>query len=145
MFERLVIVVGIVVAVLMVRGALRLWTCYRMEHTPVASEIAGLAGIVQEGRPAVLAFSTPGCAECRSTQRPALEKLQALMGGSVQVTHLSVPDHSALVEQFGILTVPATVILDERGVTRQINLRYTSAERLQTQLHEIGVHPNNAA
>jgi hypothetical protein len=61
------------------------------------------------------------------------------MGSRVQVAHLSVPDHSALVQQFGILTVPATVILDERGVTRQINLRYTSVERLQTQLHEIGV------
>lgn len=137
MQERIFIVVGVILAVYAVWGLLRLWTRYRIDHTPAVSEIAALAGVVESGRPAILAFSTPGCVECRSLQRPALEKLTASMGETLQVAHLSVPEYPALVEQFGILTVPATVILDKQGITRHINLRYISAERLQSQIGEL--------
>ncbi len=137
MLERSMVILAVVLAVYAVWGLLRLWTRYRIQNAPMASQIAELAGLVQLGRPAILAFSTPGCAECRSLQRPALEKLAASLGDGVQVAHLSVPEHPTLIEQFGILTVPATVILDERGKARHINLRYASAERLQTQLGEL--------
>jgi hypothetical protein len=43
-------------------------------------------------------------------------------------------DHPDLVQKIGILTVPATVVLDSSGTVRHLNLGYASDVRLREQL-----------
>ena len=81
-----------------------------------------------------IAFSTPSCAECRTRQAPALSRLAIALGDQVTVRSLSALDHPDLVQKIGILTVPATVVLDSSGTVRHLNLGYASDARLREQL-----------
>ena len=134
MIERTLVVILVAAALVAAWRLLvlsRHWHLRRLRGSPVLPE---LASFLKPGRPTVLAFSTPGCGECRSLQLPALQQLHARLQDRVHIAHISAPEHPALVSHFGILTVPATVILDETGVARHINLRYTGADRLQSQV-----------
>lgn len=136
MFERFLIVLLIGAAVIAAWRLVGLWQARRLQQLKQSPLLPELVSLLIPGRPTVLAFSTPGCSECRSLQLPALQKLATRLPEQVAIAHLSVPEHPALVEHFGILTVPATVVLDAAGTVQHINLRYTDAERLQAQLQE---------
>lgn len=131
MVERLLILAAVALGVALVWAGLRAWRARRVAR--LAGE-APLAGIVPPGRPAVVAFTSPGCAECRSRQAPALARLEAELGDAVTVRTLAAPDHPDLAGRLGILTVPATVVLDARGAVRQLNLGFAPAERLAEQV-----------
>ncbi len=138
MGERIVVVLLVATALFATARLIGMWRRRRLRSIAASPVLPELQPLLRPDRPTVLAFSTPGCVECRSLQRPALQQLTATLGDSIHVAQLSVPEHPTLVSHFGILTVPATVILDKAGAVRHVNLRYTDAERLQSQLQEIG-------
>lgn len=136
MLERLLIV-GVVAALVLASSWLvRAWIVARVRRARRAPVPAELVPLIRPGRPTVLAFSTPGCTECRALQLPALRQLGARLREQVTVAHVSVPEHPTLVEHYGILTVPATVILDASGTVRHVNLRFASVDRLHSQVLE---------
>lgn len=131
MIDRLLIL-GLVAAAIAVGWAvLRLWRAWLLRRLGAESPLEGL---IPPGRPAIVAFSTPTCAECRTRQAPTLARLSAALGEAVVVRSLSAIDHPDLVDRIGILTVPATVVLDREGHVRNLNLGYASDERLSAQL-----------
>lgn len=83
---------------------------------------------------AILSFSTRTCSECRTRQAPALRRLSERLGEAVRIVAVDPSEHNELVSQLGILTVPATVVLDQDYQVRHINLGYTSDNELHTQL-----------
>lgn len=136
MIMRMLILVGLAVLLLGVWQLLRLWQRRRVQALQDASLVLPLttAALLSPGQAAVLAFSTPSCAECRTRQAPALKRLSALLGEGVAIVSLSALDHPELVAQLGILTVPATVVLDPDRRVRHINLGYASEQRLGEQV-----------
>jgi thiol-disulfide isomerase/thioredoxin len=131
MIDRLVILALLVVAGAIVYAGVGVWQGRRMRR--LASE-APFAQLVPPGRPAVVAFSTPSCAECRTRQAPALRRLSDRLGDRAVVASLSALEHPELVSKIGILTVPATVVLDARGAVRQVNLGFADEGRLAAQV-----------
>ena len=112
-------------------GLAWLWRLWRVRRLRAEGP---LAAIVPPGRPAVVAFSTPSCAECRTRQVPALARLAAELGDAITVRSLSALEHPDLVRRVGILTVPATLVLDAAGAVRHLNLGYASDRKLREQL-----------
>jgi uncharacterized SAM-binding protein YcdF (DUF218 family) len=135
MVERILILLLLALVIAAGWGLLRLWRRTKLHalrgETP-------LAGVVPAGRTAVVAFSTPNCAECHTRQAPALARLATALGDSVTVRSLSALEHPEIVRQIGILTVPATIVLDRDGYVRSLNLGYASAERLRDQVASVG-------
>ncbi len=131
MFERIFILFALALLIASVWAAVRLWSAWKLRRLRAAAPLADLA---PPGRPAVIAFSTPSCAECRTRQAPALSRLAAALGDQVTVCSLSALEHPDLVQRIGILTVPATVVLDAAGMVRHLNLGYASDVRLREQL-----------
>jgi hypothetical protein len=128
MFERVIILIGLAFLIAVGWAAIRLWLAWKLRTaTP-------LADLAPSGRPAVIAFSTPSCVECRVRQAPALSRLAAALGDQVTVRSLSALEHPDLVKKIGILTVPATIVLDSAGKLRHLNLGYASDVRLREQL-----------
>src|SRR3954452_6129006 len=136
MTTRIFIVILVAAGIVVARQIFLLWRQRRLERVQRAPVLPELAALLQPGQPTVLAFSTPGCTECRTLQTPALRKLDERLRGQIHVAHLSAPEHPELVSHFGILTVPATVVLDADGVARHVNLRYTNQDRLYDQVLE---------
>lgn len=87
-----------------------------------------------DGRPTVVAFSTPGCGVCRSAQRPALAALQAVAPRPVRVIHVDAADRHEVARAFGVMTVPATFVLDDDGRVVAANQGLATADRLAAQL-----------
>lgn len=132
--DRLLILAGLALAVALVWLAVRVWRARKL--AALAAE-APFAAIVPPGRPAVVAFSTPTCAECRTRQAPALVRLRAELGDAVTVRTLAAPEHPELVERLGVLTVPATAVVDARGTVRALNLGFADAVRLAAQVRDL--------
>ena len=131
MVERSLILIALGLAIVAAWGVLRIWRAAQLRRL---SGKAPLAGLIPTGRPAVVAFSTPMCAECRTRQAPALARLSSALGDAVTIRSLSALEYPDLIDRIGILTVPATVVLDAYGRVRELNLGYVSDERLREQL-----------
>ncbi len=84
MLERLIILIGLALLIAAGWGVLRLWRGWKLRQLRGAAPLATVAPL---GRPAVIAFSTPSCAECKSLQAPALSRLNAALGESITVRH----------------------------------------------------------
>jgi thiol-disulfide isomerase/thioredoxin len=95
-----------------------------------------------DGRPTVVAFSTPSCAACHSAQKPALAALQSRAGAGVRVVEVDSVAQPGVAEAFGVLTVPATAVLDRTGRVAALNQGFASADRLADQL---GLAPATAS
>lgn len=134
MIERLLIIAVIAVVIALAWMALRAWRTQRLRSL---ARRTPFAGIIPPGKPAVVGFSTPGCIECRTRQVPTLARLSASLGDQVTIRTLPVAEHPQLVDHLGILTAPATVIIDAMGVVRFVNLGFADAEKLATQVNSV--------
>ena len=135
MFERIFILCGLALLIAAGWAGVRVWSAWKLRRLRAAAPLADLA---PPGRPAVIAFSTPSCVECRTRQAPALARLAAVLGDQVTVRSLSALEYPDLVQKIGILTVPATVVLDSVGTVRHLKLGYASDARLREQLAGAG-------
>lgn len=125
---------------LLAGGAALYWLFNRMILFRANQKTLGLAAF-KPGKPAVLYFTMPGCVPCRTTQRPALEKLAGLVGDQVQIIEVDVVEQPALAESWGVLSVPTTFIIDPQGRPRSINHGVALAEKLIDQLEQVLEHP----
>lgn len=144
--ERLLIIGGVTLAVLLVWGGIRYWQARTVRSLAQKTPFTGL---VPAGKPAVVAFTTPGCRECHVRQSPALARLAGAVNDQVTICTLQAADYPQLVTQLGILTAPATVVLDARGVVRHINLRFVDTPVLLQQVglltREVGIRQTTVA
>lgn len=92
---------------------------------------AELRALVPAGRPGVLYFSGPRCAECRARQRPALERLRA--AADLALVEIDVEVQPDLARRLGILTVPSTAVVSGDGRLLALNSGFAPAERLAAQ------------
>jgi thiol-disulfide isomerase/thioredoxin len=84
--------------------------------------------------PVVLAFTTPECVPCRTMQRPAIEELQRRYPGRFEVREVDATVTPDLAERFGLMTVPSTVLIDDRGRVLAINHGLARWPKLAGQL-----------
>jgi thiol-disulfide isomerase/thioredoxin len=88
------------------------------------------------GRPAVLYFTMEGCIPCRTTQRPALGLLREMTASQVQIIEVDVVAQADLANEWGVLSVPTTFIIDQEGQPRQVNHGVALTEKLLDQLEK---------
>jgi thioredoxin-like negative regulator of GroEL len=96
----------------------------------------GLEGL-RTNTPAILYFTTPYCVPCKTTQRPALERLLETTSERVQLIQVDALEHSELAESWGVLSVPTTFVIDSGGQARRVNHGVASTEKLLEQLEQV--------
>lgn len=138
MLERLLILValGVLLAALGVLARARVRAQLRTVQSVPAQTYWDAIQEGPDGRPVVIAFSTPSCAACHTAQKPALSRLQANAGGAVRILEVDAAARPEVARRFGILTVPSTAVLDGEGRVLALNQGFASAERLAEQLTE---------
>ncbi|MFZ4847515.1 MAG: thioredoxin family protein [Caldilinea sp.] len=130
MLERVLIVVAIALAAALLYGLWRHWQQRQLQELQKAPPAVPPA--VQGGKPAVLYFTTHECAQCRLQQSPILAQLQARL--DVAVHKLDAIEQRALADLYGIMTVPATVVLNPELRPVAINHGVTPLQKLQRQI-----------
>ncbi len=91
----------------------------------------------QDGRPAILYFTTPGCVPCKTVQRPAIERIKKTLGEALQVLEIDASAQPEIAGQWGVLSVPTTFVLDAGGTPRYINHGVANADKLLKQLNHL--------
>ncbi len=95
--------------------------------------------VIRPGKPAILYFTTPDCAPCKTIQRPALRAVQGRMGDRLQVIEVNAYEQPGLAKEWGVLSVPTTFIIDSSGRPRHVNHGVTPANKLLEQLEEYSI------
>jgi thiol-disulfide isomerase/thioredoxin len=97
-----------------------------------------LAGL-QPGIPAVIYFWSETCLPCKTVQKPALERLQADMGpDSIQIVAINALEQPSIADEWGVLGLPTTFIVDTHGQPRRVNHGVVRADHLREQIKLVG-------
>ena len=134
--ERVLILVGLaaVVAALVLAGRLVARRRLNGLHSLSTDVLWDALGTGPDGRPTVVAFSTPGCAACWSAQKPALDALQQRARDQIRLIEIDVAEQPRVAHALGVLTVPATVVLDGSGAVLAANQGFATVDGLGAQL-----------
>lgn len=137
MLERIAIITVIILSAALLyligQRALLRWRAHRG---------LGFSGF-QPGRPAILYFTAPGCVPCMTIQRPALDTVRKRLGDRVQIFEFDASRHVRLANQWAVLSVPTTFLIDPRGRPRKVNNRAMTSDHLIAQLRKIAELPEN--
>lgn len=126
--------VAVVVAAVVIAGRrLAAGRLARLRSLPVGALWTAL-DTAPDGRATVVTFSTPSCAACWTAQQPALAALEARAEGAVRVVSVDAAERPEVARAFGVLTVPATVVLGSDGAVLAANQGFATVERLAGQL-----------
>jgi thiol-disulfide isomerase/thioredoxin len=135
MIERVIILVVLTGLALLAYQMFKRWEVRRAGRVAQSDP---LLAEMQPGVPAILYFTTPTCAPCRTQQRPALHDLLSELGSSaVQVIEVNALEQPDAADRWGVLSVPTTFILDAQGQPRQINHGVANAQKLKLQLRAL--------
>ncbi len=84
--------------------------------------------------PAIVYLTTPYCAVCRTVQAPVLHRLRQRTGDALQLLTVDALERPDVARRLGVLSVPATAILDEEGRVRHVNYGPAGLEELLRQV-----------
>jgi thioredoxin-like negative regulator of GroEL len=137
MIERVLLLAVVAVLALVVAVVVRRYVANRQRV--VVERGSGVLwqrlGEQPDGRPTVVAFSTPSCAACHRAQAPAISKVVSVLGERaprvISVDAAAQPD---VARAFGVMTVPSTVVLAEAGRVVAINHGFAASQTLIEQL-----------
>lgn len=91
-----------------------------------------------DGRPIIVAFSTVGCAVCRTAQGPALEAVERRLGPSaVRIVRVDAAARPHVVKAFRVITAPSTIVFAADGQLRAYNRGFATADRLVDELRAV--------
>ena len=92
------------------------------------------------GRPALLIFTSPTCAPCKLQQMPIVQQLAAGWGDRVGVRVIDVTEQPEVAAQFGVWSLPTTVVLDASGHVSAINQGVASEKKLGEQIERVSTN-----
>jgi len=137
-FERLVIALALPgLAALVWVTRTRLATRRLAVQAPTDPLLAQLPA----GLPAIVYFSTPHCAPCRTQQRPALDQLLEEWGQAVRVIQVDAIAEPAVADRWGVFSAPTTIVLDRDRIPRHVNRGVALVETLRHQLASVHQAP----
>ena len=90
------------------------------------------------GKPIILYFTTPDCLPCKTIQRPALRKLKHTIGeNNLQIVEVDATEEAQLANQWGVVSVPTTFMIDPQGKLKYVNHGVAREEKLLKQLENL--------
>jgi thioredoxin 1 len=117
-------------------GAFGYWLVNQWLLTRARSNVFTLFSKLPE-KPVLVYFTTPDCVPCKTIQRPAIEKVTAVLGEKLEVIEINAYDQPDLAQTWGVMSVPTTFILDTKGEARYVNNGIARAEKLLEQIQTL--------
>ncbi len=90
----------------------------------------------ERGKPMLLYFRSDHCSPC-ITQAHYLRALEQSYPGRLAIRAIDVEREVDLAVQYGIVTLPSTLLVDPNGEVQHINYGLTGATKLAQQLEKV--------
>jgi thioredoxin-like negative regulator of GroEL len=131
MVERAVLAAGFIVLASLAGYLMRQWSRRRSQALAGTALPTELATRLTRSAGGIVYFYGPHCATCRR-QAGVLDSLSN--GDRVSVLQVDASRETELADHLGVMTVPATVVVDESRQVHAVNLGFRSADVLRGQL-----------
>ena len=132
MVERIVMAIAIVAIGLLVYLGL-LWLQRR--RVVQGSKRGG-----RTGRSALLVFTSPACAPCKLQQLPIVDRVLIDWRDTIDFDLVDVAERPEVAAQYGVWSVPTTIVLDARRQVIAINQGVVHEKKLREQLAKATVN-----
>jgi thioredoxin 1 len=133
MTERLLLLLSLTAVIGFAALAVRRYARRRVQQVAGMAVPPAVLDLLGAGSPGIVYFYGPHCPPCRQ-QAAVLDRLEK--ESRITVVRVDAARETELAGRFGILTVPATVVLDARGRTRMVNLGLRGREELLAQYRD---------
>ena len=128
MYERLAIVLFALIVAAIGMGLVRRRGIQRAQN---AMQRLGIT----PGIPTIVYFWSPRCQSCRNAQKPILERIVEEYGEKyLQLISYNVDESSDIAKAWGVMTIPTTFIIDQRGEILFVNAGLATDGVLHRQL-----------
>lgn len=132
------VILRLILAFLIGLGGFLAFSLYnRLILARVSNKMRTLGVKDRSGSPMLVYFTTPTCAPCKTVQRPAIHRLQELVGERLQVIEIDASANPELAQQWGVMSVPTTFVIGQDGEPRFVNHGVVNAEKLLRQLQAV--------
>lgn len=134
MVERAALVAAVVVLVCVAGHIIRTRALRRSEALAGTLLPVQLGSQLSHSAPGIVYFYGPYCSTCRR-QAGVLDGLADVDG--ISIVRIDASRETHLVDELGVMTVPATVVVDRLRRVRSVNLGFRSADSLRVQLRSV--------
>jgi thioredoxin 1 len=121
---------------IIVAGILACWSINRYLLTRARKNVFTLFKSLPN-KPVIVYFTTPDCVPCKTVQRPALDRVSGMLGEKLEVVEIDATERPDLAKHWGVMSVPTTFLLDDRGKARYVNNGVARAEKLIQQIQTL--------
>ena len=126
MLERLVIAVAVIGA-----GLLAYQLLLQAQHRR-AKRVS--TGRTMTGRSVLLVFTSPTCAPCKLQQLPIVDRILVDWRDKIEVEVIDVTEKPEVASQYGVWSLPTTIVLDARRSVIAINQGVAHEKKLREQI-----------
>ncbi|RPJ21712.1 MAG: thioredoxin [Chloroflexi bacterium] len=126
---------GLAVSII-VLGALVYWLINQRLLIRARNNVFSLFNTLPN-KPVLVYFTTPDCAPCKTVQRPAIDRVSDLLGEKLEVVEINAYEQPDLAKTWGVMSVPTTFVIDQRGEARYVNNGVARAEKLLEQIQTL--------
>lgn len=95
-----------------------------------------LGSVAGQNKPQLLYFRSDYCASCE-TQARYLDQLEQRWNGRLTIHKIDTDAEPDKAQQYGVFTLPTTILVDNWGKIRQINYGLTNVQKLSQQLRAL--------
>ncbi len=89
-------------------------------------------------RSGLLVFTSPTCAPCKLQQLPIVDRILNDWRDKIEVEIIDVTEQSEVAAQYGVWSLPTTIVLDAQRNVVAINQGVAHEKKLRTQLMSTG-------
>jgi thioredoxin 1 len=90
------------------------------------------------GRSAVLVFTSPTCAPCKLQQLPIIDRILIDWRDKIEVEIIDVTEQPDVAAQYGVWSLPTTIVLDAQRRVIAINQGVAHERKLREQITRAG-------
>jgi thiol-disulfide isomerase/thioredoxin len=145
MLERVALLAGVALLLMVAVPAVRWWASHRLgrRQRNGHESLWSTLGEQPDGRAALVVFSAPGCAACRTAQEPVVDVVAERFGAALRVINVDIARQPNVARAFGVLTAPSSALVAGDGPIRSVNHGFAGVDALSDQLSALGVSPRS--
>ena len=125
MLERVLLAIGFVITGVVVYGVLLAWQRRRVRRATRSD--------TPTDRAALLIFTSPTCAPCKLQQIPIVDQLMRDWHDRIEVRLIDVTEQPEIASQYGVWSLPTTIVLKADRSVVAINQGVAQASKLRGQ------------